>query len=51
MIETTCSACNLPMQYQGRKGNDFVWQCFKCGAKYFDNSKSNDLIDIKQNYP
>jgi len=32
------------MQYQGKKGDDFVWQCFKCGSKYFD--KSNDLVDI-----
>jgi hypothetical protein len=34
------------MQYQGKKGDDFVWQCFKCGAKYFDNTKDNDLVDI-----
>jgi hypothetical protein len=35
------------MQYQGRKDNAFVWQCFKCGAKYFDNSKNDGLIDIQ----
>jgi len=35
------------MQYQGKKDGDFVWQYFKCGAKYFDNPKSNDLIDIE----
>ncbi|HXV39226.1 MAG TPA: hypothetical protein VD699_06625 [Nitrosopumilaceae archaeon] len=46
MKQLTCSACNLPMQYQGKKDNDFVWQCFKCGIRYFDNSKSDDLIDI-----
>lgn len=30
-----CNSCLLPMQYQVKKQNSFVWQCFKCGKKYF----------------
>ena len=30
-----CTVCLLPMQYQSKKHNSFIWQCFKCGKKYF----------------
>ena len=30
-----CTVCLLPMQYQLKKHNSFIWQCFKCGKKYF----------------
>lgn len=45
--EIICTACNLPMQYQGKKGDNFVWQCFKCESKFIDVRKNNDLIDIE----
>ena len=30
-----CTNCLLPMQYQEKKDGKFLWQCFKCGKKYF----------------
>ena len=32
--EPRCTACLLPMQYQTKKGDRFLWQCFKCGKQY-----------------
>lgn len=46
MKEIICTACNLPMQYQGKRGNEFVWQCFKCEAKFIGVKETDDLIDI-----
>ena len=30
-----CTTCLLPMQYQKKVDRKFVWQCFRCGKKYF----------------
>ena len=30
-----CTTCFLPMQYQNKVEGKFVWQCFRCGKKYF----------------
>ena len=30
-----CTTCLLPMQYQKKVDGKFVWQCFRCGKKYF----------------
>ncbi|EPA04244.1 hypothetical protein BG20_I2366, partial [Candidatus Nitrosarchaeum limnium BG20] len=30
-----CTSCLLPMQYQKKINNAYLWQCFKCGKKYF----------------
>ena len=30
-----CTTCGLPMQYQKKVEDKFLWQCFKCGKKYF----------------
>ena len=30
-----CTTCLLPMQYQKKVEEKFVWQCFRCGKKYF----------------
>ena len=30
-----CTTCLLPMQYQKKEEEKFVWQCFRCGKKYF----------------
>ena len=30
-----CTTCLLPMQYQKKVDGRFVWQCFRCGKRYF----------------
>tara|TARA_Y100000817_G_C16485720_1_gene380110 strand:+ start:231 stop:494 length:264 start_codon:yes stop_codon:yes gene_type:complete len=30
-----CTTCLLPMQYQKKVDGKFVWQCFRCGKRYF----------------
>jgi hypothetical protein len=30
-----CTTCLLPIQYQKKVEGKFVWQCFRCGKKYF----------------
>lgn len=40
--ELKCTVCLLPMQYQKKINNVFLWQCFKCGKKYF---VSNSAVD------
>ena len=36
MLESfDCTTCLLPMQYQKKVDGKFVWQCFRCGKKYF----------------
>ncbi|MFQ5440070.1 MAG: hypothetical protein ACE5DL_01260 [Nitrosopumilaceae archaeon] len=34
-VEIQCTSCLLPMQYQNKIKGKFLWQCFKCGKKYF----------------
>jgi len=42
--ELLCTACLLPMQYQKKINNAFLWQCFKCGKKYFVSDSINYSI-------
>ncbi|MBA4452208.1 MAG: hypothetical protein ACE5RK_00885 [Candidatus Nitrosomaritimum aestuariumsis] len=39
-----CTNCNLPMQYQKKSNEKFLWQCFKCGKKYFVSEKLGDYL-------
>lgn len=32
--EISCTTCLLPMQYQNKINEKFLWQCFKCGKKF-----------------
>jgi hypothetical protein len=32
------------MQYQKKIGEKFVWQCFRCGKKYFVFSENGKTI-------
>ena len=47
--ELVCTSCLLPMQYQSKTDDCFVWQCFKCGKKYFV-SQNDDVCDIKESW-
>lgn len=33
--DLVCTSCLLPMQYQSKTQDSYIWQCFKCGKKYF----------------
>ena len=39
-----CRVCLLPMQYQTKINGKFLWQCFKCGKKYFVVKISNSYV-------
>ena len=39
-----CTTCFLPMQYQKKIEGKFVWQCFRCGKKYFVFTKDGKTI-------
>ena len=43
-----CTTCLLPMQYQSKIDGKFLWQCFKCGKKYFVSENIDDNIEQKQ---
>jgi hypothetical protein len=40
--ELLCTSCLLPMQYQKKTNNAYLWQCFKCGKKYFVSDSFTD---------
>jgi hypothetical protein len=40
LAELKCTVCLLPMQYQKKTNNVFLWQCFKCGKKYLVSNSS-----------
>jgi ribosomal protein L37AE/L43A len=40
-----CTSCLLPMQYQSKIDGKFLWQCFKCGKKYFVSENIDDNIE------
>ena len=40
-----CTTCLLPMQYQSKTDGVFLWQCFKCGKKYFVSENIDDNIE------
>ena len=39
-----CTTCFLPMQYQNKVEEKFVWQCFRCGKKYFVYTENGKTI-------
>ncbi len=47
--ELVCTVCLLPMQYQLKIDDCFVWQCFKCGKKYFVNQTDN-VCTVKESW-
>ena len=40
-----CTNCLLPMQYQEKKDGKFLWQCFKCGKKFFVSENIDDDME------
>ena len=49
--ELACTACLLPMQYQTKYNDKFIWQCFKCGKQYFVPISPNDEIEERWSPP
>ena len=43
--ELRCTTCLLPMQYQTKKDDKFLWQCFKCGKQYLIPANSDDGVE------
>lgn len=43
--ELRCTTCLLPMQYQLKKDNKFLWQCFKCGKQYLIPENNDENIE------
>ena len=39
-----CTTCLLPMQYQKKIDDKFIWQCFRCGKKYFVFTENDKTI-------
>ena len=39
-----CTTCLLPMQYQKKIEDTFVWQCFRCGKKYFVHTENEKTV-------
>ena len=39
-----CTTCLLPMQYQNKIDGKFVWQCFRCGKKYFVFTENGKMV-------
>ena len=39
-----CTTCLLPMQYQKKIDGKFIWQCFRCGIKYFVFTENDKTI-------
>ena len=40
--ELRCTTCLLPMQYQKKVEDKFLWQCFKCGKQYLIPQNSDE---------
>ena len=40
-----CTSCLLPMQYQTKKDDKFLWQCFKCGKQYLLSENICDIFE------
>ena len=39
-----CTTCLLPIQYQKKIDGKFIWQCFRCGKKYFVFTENDKTI-------
>ena len=39
-----CTTCLLPMQYQKKIDGKFIWQCFRCGKRYFVFTENDKTI-------
>ena len=42
--ELRCTSCLLPMQYQNKIQEKFLWQCFKCGKKFLIEENNGDYV-------
>ena len=42
--ELLCTSCLLPMQYQSKIDDKFLWQCFKCGKKFLIFENNGDYV-------
>ena len=42
--ELRCTSCLLPMQYQSKVEEKFLWQCFKCGKKFLIFENDGDFV-------
>jgi len=40
-----CSTCLLPLQYQTKKDNNFLWQCFKCGKRILVSTENSTNVE------
>ena len=49
--ELICTTCLLPMQYQTKHNDKFLWQCFKCGKQYFVSMSFNEKIEERSSPP
>jgi ribosomal protein L37AE/L43A len=43
--ELKCTTCLLPMQYQTKRDEKFLWQCFKCGKQYLVSKNLDKTIE------
>ena len=43
--ELKCTTCLLPMQYQTKRNEKFLWQCFKCGKQYLVSHNTSDDVE------
>ena len=43
--ESKCTTCLLPIQYQTKRDEKFLWQCFKCGKQYLVSENMSDEIE------
>ena len=43
--ELKCTTCLLPMQYQSKRDEKFLWQCFKCGKQYLISKNIDEIIE------
>ena len=46
-----CTTCFLPMQYQKKEEGKFIWQCFRCGKKYFVYTENVNINDKSTEIP
>ncbi len=42
--EIHCTSCLLPMQYQKKINDKFLWQCFKCGKKFLTFQNKGEFV-------
>ena len=45
ILELKCTTCLLPLQYQTKKHDKFLWQCFKCGKQFLVSENNEYSVD------